>query len=296
MIGIDVHTVYTDPKERDQFLSDLKKYGAVSNYPQRLRLRDGTVRYVLTNSHFYRDANGTVQGIEGIIHDITSLKVTEDALRMANRKLSLLSGITRHDIRNQLMALEAYLYLSEETLDNPAQLAEYVAKETKIADTIAHQLDFARDYEEMGALAPEWQNVNAAIRRAVATLPTGSLRVDLDSRELEVRADPLFEKVFYNLLDNTLRYGGETMTGVKVSLREEGDELVIVFADDGVGVGPADKPHLFEKGFGRNTGLGLFLSREILSITEMTITETGIFGKGSQFEIRVPAGSFRFVQ
>ena len=50
--------------------------------------------------------------------------------------------------------------------------------------------------------------------------------------------------------------------------------LVLVFEDDGMGIAGEDKKHLFERGFGKNTGLGLFLSREILSITGITIRET----------------------
>lgn len=44
---------------------------------------------------------------------------------------------------------------------------------------------------------------------------------------------------------------------------------------------------------GKNTGLGLFLSREILSITGITLTEAGDPGKGARFEITVPDGIYR---
>jgi signal transduction histidine kinase len=47
------------------------------------------------------------------------------------------------------------------------------------------------------------------------------------------------------------------------------------------------------RGFGKNTGLGLFFSREILSITGISITETGVYGVGARFEIRVPGGIWR---
>jgi signal transduction histidine kinase len=54
-----------------------------------------------------------------------------------------------------------------------------------------------------------------------------------------------------------------------------------------------EKLLIFEKGFGKNTGLGLFLSKEILSITGISIAEKGIFGKGAKFEISVPKGKYR---
>ena len=76
--------------------------------------------------------------------------------------------------------------------------------------------------------------------------------------------------------------------------RKDNGVLVIAVDDDGNGISAGDKSQLFMKGFGRNTGLGLFLSREILSITRMTITETSEPGKGARFEITVPKGEFRF--
>jgi signal transduction histidine kinase len=63
--------------------------------------------------------------------------------------------------------------------------------------------------------------------------------------------------------------------------------------DDGVGISSKDKSLIFNKGFGKHTGLGLFLAREILAITGMVIMETGFPGKGARFEIIVPPGAFR---
>ncbi len=123
LIGMNVRDVYVDPAERNRFLSLVTEKGAVAGYPLRLRRRDGSVRFVTASSHFYLAPDGSIQGLEGIIHDITELKQAEDALRMANKKLNLLSTVTRHDIRNQLMALKAYLELNEEAIDKPSELA-----------------------------------------------------------------------------------------------------------------------------------------------------------------------------
>jgi len=54
-----------------------------------------------------------------------------------------------------------------------------------------------------------------------------------------------------------------------------------------------DKRVIFKRGFGENTGLGLFLARESLAITGITITETGEPGIGAWFEIVVPKGGYR---
>jgi signal transduction histidine kinase len=68
----------------------------------------------------------------------------------------------------------------------------------------------------------------------------------------------------------------------------------IFVEDDGGGISPEDKKGLFGRGFGHNTGLGLFLSREILSITGISITETGEPGTGARFELLVPKSGYRF--
>ena len=69
---------------------------------------------------------------------------------------------------------------------------------------------------------------------------------------------------------------------------------MIRIEDDGIGIPVHDKELIFERGFGKNTGLGLFLSREILSITNISIREVGEFQHGARFEINVPQGVYRF--
>ena len=119
-----------------------------------------------------------------------------------------------------------------------------------------------------------------------------NVEVIIDIPPVKVFADGLIGKVFYNLLENTLRHG-ERVTRIRFSFEETVSGAEIVYEDDGVGVSNEDKPHLFEKGFGKNTGLGLFLSREILAITGLTIRETGEPGKGVRFEIAIPKDAYR---
>ena len=102
----------------------------------------------------------------------------------------------------------------------------------------------------------------------------------------------MLERVIYNLVDNALRYG-ERITWIRFFLRMEKHGLTIVCEDDGAGIPQEMKETIFNRGVGNNTGLGLFLTREILGITGMTIQETGEPGKGARFEITVPLGQFR---
>jgi PAS domain S-box-containing protein len=251
------------------------------------------------NGRWYECRDRAIRWTDGrlvrleISTDITDRKRVEDALVRVNNKLNLLSGITRHDILNQLTALKAYIDLSaEHTRDNV--VSEFIRKEMMIANVIDRQISFTRDYHKLGVMSPVWQNVADIIEWAKQSLLIRNVDIRTDFRDLEVFADPLLEKVFYNLMDNALRYGGEKMTAIRFRIQETDDALIICCEDDGIGIAEENKDLIFNRGYAHNTGLGLFLSREILGITECSITETGIFGTGARFEIRVPKGSYRF--
>ena len=275
-----------------QAFTELKTNGYIRYEDLPLETKDGRSIDVEFISNVYPVNHHKI--IQCNIRDITARKRAEDALRQAHKQLNLLASITRHDIKNQLMALKGYLELSHEEINNPKTLIEYIKKEEKAANTIEHQITFTKDYQNLGVAAPEWQNVNASINKALSGLPMRDVRVEVDPNNPEIFADRLFEKVFYNLIDNALRYGGDPMKTIRVSSQESDTGLKLVCEDDGVGISAEDKKRLFTKGFGKNTGLGLFLSREILAITGITITENGTPGKGARFEITVPKGAYRF--
>ena len=215
---------------------------------------------------------------------------SEASLSLANRKLNLLSDITRHDIVNQLMALNTYIELSR--ISPEEGLETFLGKEQAIISRIHQQIMFTREYQEIGVKAPGWHDVAGVAGDAAAGLDLAGVRVDIAVPGLQICADPLLPKVFTNILDNTLRYG-ETATEISVTSLKDPRGMIIAIGDNGVGVDPADKAFIFDKGFGRNTGFGLFLSAEILKMTGITITETGTRGLGARFELLVPEGMFR---
>ena len=226
------------------------------------------------------------------IRDITDRKRAEDGLALASRKLNLMSGITRHDIMNQLTVLSGSLELSLGNV-NDLEGITHINRAQNAARTIQHQIAFTREYEELGVKAPVWQQSSAVIRSAASQMASKTIAIEIPDERLEIYADPLLVKVFYNLFDNTQKYGG-AVTRISISHHPAGNGLILTVADNGSGISPDDKKHLFERGFGKHTGLGLFLSREILSITGISISETGIPGNGARFEILVPEGTFRF--
>ncbi len=101
------------------------------------------------------------------------------------------------------------------------------------------------------------------------------------------------KRFFFNLLDNSIRHG-VWVNEIRVSYHLSGGDLIVVWEDNGVGVADNEKERIFELGFGKNRGFGLFLARKILSLTDITITENGEPGKGARFEITVPKGMCLF--
>ena len=118
--------------------------------------------------------------------------------------------------------------------------------------------------------------------------------MDIFSNNLEIFADPWLKKVFFNLIDNTLRYA-EHVTKITVSFRESDDGLDLFFEDNGIGIPFDEKEKIFERGYGKNIGYGLFMAREILAITELKIKENGEPGKGARYDIYVPKQFYHIV-
>jgi PAS domain S-box-containing protein len=229
------------------------------------------------------------------ISDITDIRQAEEALRETNKKLNLLSSITRHDINNQLLAINGFLDLLHMEIPDPA-FESYFTQIMNASARITAMIRFTKEYEKIGIHAPVWQNTHTLVETAAKEAPLGSVRLtNTRSRGTEILADPLIAKVFYNLMENAVRHGG-TITNIRFTSEEKNGTRAILCEDDGTGVPALEKEKIFARGFGKNTGLGLFLAREILSITGITITENGTPGKGARFEITVPNGMWRVVE
>jgi len=207
-----------------------------------------------------------------------------------NRKLRRMCSIARHDINNQLTILNGYLSLLESGTMKSGDIVPILHGATGKIEGI---LRFTREYQELGANPPVWQNVDEAVCSARATVDPGSVRFRQDDCACrDIYADPLFARVFAGLIDNSLRHGGK-VTEIQVRCAERQSRLIILYEDNGTGISPAIRPSLFEPAKGKNTGYGLFVAQEILSMTGLTITETGEPGRGVRFEIVVPEGFFR---
>ncbi len=202
------------------------------------------------------------------------------AKRRSEESLVLLRKATRHDIINHLHVLLGYTALLKSERD-PDEVKKYLTEIEKAAFRIKSCMATAAIYQDVGVREPEWLSV----REVVAECSTSTnLTLKAEVGDLKICTDPvLFKSVLNILADNTERHGMRA-TEVKIT-QLSGEKIVLVYEDNGVGIESEIKERIFDQGFGKNTGQGLWLAREMLRLVGMTITETGVPGKGARFEI-----------
>jgi signal transduction histidine kinase len=251
-------------------------------------------REVMVGDNLYGETvtySPELKAIRIYAHDITNRVRITSALEQANRKLNLLSSITRHDIKNKLTGVLGYLELSLGSTEDPA-LLEYLKRAEASANAVRKQIDFTKEYENLGIKSAAWQEIAPLVAEIASQIVPGKVRIEDETGGLTVWADPMIPKILYNLMDNSLKHG-EHVSRIRFGARAGADAATLIYEDDGVGIPADNKEKIFNRTPRTDTGIGLFLVREILGITGITITETGEPGLGARFEISIPRGKFQ---
>jgi PAS domain S-box-containing protein len=227
-----------------------------------------------------------------LMTNISNRKQAEAALQKVTEKLTLLNQVTFNDIQNAVFTLEGYLTL-EKIYPDGGNVTKFHDMEEQSIRKIERSLNFAKNYQDLGVKPPEWQNVHQSFIMGVSHLDFSMVQRTIYLDNLEIYADSLLEQVFFTLAGNVLRHAKKA-TGITIGYQVTGDSLMLYFEDNGIGVPDANKEKIFERGYGNQQGMELFLVREILGITGITIRETGMFGVGARFEMNVPKRAYRF--
>ena len=230
------------------------------------------------------DSTKNVRYILGIAEDLT-----EETMNM---KIDLLFSITRRDILDQLSVIMNYLERAQLKTSREA-IQTFFDKTLESVESIRNQMAFVSSLQAIGITTPTWQSVIKSFWSAVTLLPPSNVDIRVEMDDIELYADPLLPRIFFNLLANSLQHGNHRMTKIRLSARMSEESISLIYEDNGTGIPELEKGKIFEFGYGKRTGFGLFLARELLGFTGMTITETGEPGKGVRFEIVVPKGKFR---
>ena len=232
-----------------------------------------------------------IVGVTCYCLNTTERERAKDELQDANNKLRIITSITRHDMLNKLTVLHGYLQL-EQARAVEGKTADHLAKMVQITRNLESQINFTKEYQDIGSFKPTWQTLKDVCLHAQEQMDHGDVDVQLELDGLEMYADPMLKKVFYNLMDNSMKHGQHVQT-IRIGYEASNGHVMIVYRDDGGGVSVKDKEKLFIEG-SSNHGLGLFLAKEILKITDIIIKENGEPGNGVRFEMDVPPGKYRF--
>jgi PAS domain S-box-containing protein len=265
-----------------------------------LQRADGSKVWVSLSIRPIRDKEGKVVASRSEIVDITE-----------HKKLDQLKddfiGLVSHELRSPLTVIMGAIntvlsegdYLSEE---ETRQLLKDAALESEtLSHLLGNLLELSRAQAERLVLHAEAIDVKRVVQEAIEGVQrqysTHQFVVSVPPELPPVYADPLrLERILYNLLENAVKYSprGEE---IKVSVRPDGEQLVIGVSDRGVGISPADQARLFapfqrleesRPGGTRGVGLGLLVCQRLVEAHGGRIWVESEPGRGSTFFFTLP--------
>lgn len=279
-------TTFWNPEEMSAFFSNLSKEGAVYGTETTFSLPDGTPLVVQASAASLPDGRVILS-----FFDITARVRAEQAVKAANDKLNLLSAISADHLHRTVDEIVAVV--DEAATDwGGTGVWEYFGRIRVLAGTVSRQLALTGSYKDLGTSPPVWQPVQRILESVQLPADAGTGSVRFWTERLEVSADPLLADVLAHLVKNAFRFAGP-VPEVLVTYRETRNGLDLIVEDDGPGVPATDKKRIFEYDAGEHAGIGLFICRQILEVTGMTIEEVGTEGRGARFLIHIPSGGYR---
>ena len=285
LMGASLTTFWSGDEEKE-FFTHLFQEGAVYAAETTFLLPDENPFIVLVSAASLPDKRVILTFV-----DITSRVHAEHALKRANDKLNVLSRISADHLHRSVDQII-------ETVDEAdahykdAGIRGYIERIRVLAWTVARELFLTESYKDLGASPPVWLGVQRTLDSARLPSDTGTVSIRIWTERLEIYADMLFTDVLTHLVENSLRHGG-TVKNILITHHETPEGLDLTIEDDGSGIPAEKKQQIFEYDAGGHAGIGLFICRQIVEVTGMTIRETGTEGKGARFVIHVPLGGYR---
>jgi PAS domain S-box-containing protein len=272
------------------------KAKTLTQYENPIVTKQGELRLISWNITELRNKTGQIVGTLSSGEDITEHKKTEEQLeknqlgmRVINKKLQVIGELTRHDARNKLSVIMMQAYMLKQKYGDNADILDRLRKIEMASESIEKIFDFAKIYEQLGSEKLSFVAVGKAVDEAVSLFPDLTIKVINDCNGLTVLADSLLKRLFYNLLDNTIKHGKKA-TKIRVFFEQaESNNLHLIYDDDGVGISAENKLKLFYEGFstGGSSGFGLFLICKMMDVYGWQIQEVGEPGKGAKFVITI---------
>ncbi len=270
------------PNDLTQFEAHLER-DQIKSGPSELELRiihrDGTKRWIGHLCQPVFDAQGLFLGRRGSNRDITYRKKAEKALEESSQKLKFFAYSVAHDLKSPAIGVYGLTKRlskhAKDVLDEKGRT--YCDQILKVSEHIAALVEKINIYIATKEAAPMIETINIAeILRMLKDEFSSQLslrRIDLlaPESEVEIEADRLsILRIFRNLIDNALKYGGENLTRISIGYEDSESLHIFSVSDNGKGLKEADSKKIFEL-FQRDetsrgvegAGLGLAIVKEI---------------------------------
>ncbi|MGB9723630.1 MAG: ATP-binding protein, partial [Chloroflexia bacterium] len=246
-----------------------------------------------------RDREGRTIGRVAVMHDITYLVELDE---MKSRFVSTVS----HDLKAPLTAIRGYAELLRAVGPLNEEQALFSSRILEVTQEMSHLISNLLDLGKIEAgLGCEFQAVDlrevligSKYNLAFPAQQKGILiEVELPAHLPPVRGDPYrLQQVMANLVGNAIKY---TPPGGRVWIRAEvrDEEVQVSVSDTGIGISPADLPHIFEKFFRvrdpragdeEGSGLGLAIVKSIVTEHGGRVWVESTVGRGSTFYFTLP--------
>jgi signal transduction histidine kinase/ActR/RegA family two-component response regulator len=234
-----------------------------------------------------------------------------EALREADRRKDEFLAMLSHELRNPLAPLLTALELIGDEQNSKRVRGEAIEVTKRqvlhLSRLVEDLLDLSRITTGKIRLRRQHVEANGMVERAVERMQPPidqkrqKLRVTLTSQPVWLDVDPArLEQVLGNLLDNASKYTPEGGR-IWVTVTPEPEHVAFRVRDDGSGIDPELRPHIFDlftqadKSLDRSAGglgIGLALARQIVGMSGGTIeVDSEGSGRGSEFTVRLPLAS-----
>lgn len=228
------------------------------------------------------DLAGEINGM------LSTLEQSRNKLQITNEKLSVVGEFTRHDVRNKLASILNNVYLIKKKMKtNDTQTLEHLKRIEVASDQVAQIFEFAKMYEKLGVEELEYIDVENFVKEVTSLHGLCGIKIVNDCKGLTVLADSLLRQLLYNLVDDTIKHS-EYATEIRIYYQLETNQLKLVYEDNGIGIPEPEKEKIFQEGYGKGTGYGLYLIQKICDTYGWTIKETGKPSEGARFVITIP--------
>jgi len=258
-------------------------------------VRNEDLNILISAAPIRRD--GEIVAAVSVFQDISKLRAFE-------RQRTEFFSMASHEIRTPVTAILLQLDLalrqiSRGDTSNTEEMLRKARQRTKALTALINDLlDVSR--LDVGKFALELEDLDmaAVVRRTIDEYPTDEnhpIRVISSGGALPVRGDTRrIVEVLENLLSNAVKYSPEG-GAVTVEIGREKDEAVVRIRDEGLGVPEAERGQIFERFFRTSVakpyggvGLGLYISREIVTKMGGNIDLESSGAPGSVFRVSLP--------